>query len=382
MSSSSSAAADPPRKRPRDKNTPPTSAPNAQRRRGGPHVPPASRAPMPPLGARAKGAIRAWADGFRRANDGRFPTARETADAFPQFLSASTAGRIIHGGQVACKKRGGSAYQLDEVGLATLYKIVIENPLRNRSFYRGALVQRLGSAYAFGETTISTAIKKRLKLSLQARRALAAQRNGATSELYALAFLRRMTRYGDKIAWFDASGVNNRTGMRTRGWAPVGAGGCHARSDGNRCSVGNSTVIQFMDWRGQCCAPGVFVGGTTMGRIVQYYSEHVHTLFLRGIKCVVLDNAAVHPRALLAAILGFWGIDLVYLPPYYPNWNPIEQLWLDMKRQLAEHLTSLERDPKGQIEAALKTVDRFPGRALSYVRHTRAYPLLTAIIAA
>ena len=64
MSSSASVPTGPPRKRRRDANTPPMGAPNAQRRRGGPH------APMPPLGARAKEAIRAWADGFHHENGG------------------------------------------------------------------------------------------------------------------------------------------------------------------------------------------------------------------------------------------------------------------------------------------------------------------------
>ena len=88
-----------------------------------------------------------------------------------------------------------------------------------RNLPSAALVQRLGPSYAFDAGHLSRVIKDKLGFTMQARRALARERNSAVSDMYGQQFLMRMLRYGPHIAWFDASGVNSKTGMRTRGWA-------------------------------------------------------------------------------------------------------------------------------------------------------------------
>ena len=325
----------------------------------------------------AKGMIKAWSRG-EHERTGRYPTAKETAETFPGYVSPSAASRILHANRTSNRPRGGSQPEIDSLALEHLYRIVCAVPVAdNQYYYAAALTARLGFRYAFSAGHIATVIKERLGFTMQARRALANERNSAVSDMYAQQFMMRMLRYGDRIAWFDASGVNNKTGMRTRGWAARGAGGCHAGHAGNRCSAGNSTVIQFMDCDGQCCAPGVSLGGTTIDTITEYFLNNASALFMRDIQCVVLDNALVHARGILSAILGVFGIDIMYLPPYHPNWNPIEELWLDMKRELSENKTSLGSNPKEQIEAALKRIDGL-GKAMGYVEYTHAYPFVVS----
>ena len=48
--------------------------------------------------------------------------------------------------------------------------------------------------------------------------------------------------------------------------------------------------------------------------------------------CLILDNYSVHKSAFIKKIAEILNIVLIYLPPYSPQLNPIEQLWRKMKR--------------------------------------------------
>lgn len=59
---------------------------------------------------------------------------------------------------------------------------------------------------------------------------------------------------------------------------------------------------------------------------------------------VVMDNAAFHKTKATRQILEDAGFELVYLPPYSPDFNPIEQDFAIMKRrrQFAPKDTSIQ----------------------------------------
>ncbi len=48
--------------------------------------------------------------------------------------------------------------------------------------------------------------------------------------------------------------------------------------------------------------------------------------------CLILDNYSVHKSAFIKRIAEILNIVLIYLPPYSPHLNPIEQLWRKIKR--------------------------------------------------
>ncbi|MFY9449948.1 MAG: transposase, partial [Candidatus Methanoculleus thermohydrogenotrophicum] len=61
-----------------------------------------------------------------------------------------------------------------------------------------------------------------------------------------------------------------------------------------------------------------------------------------------LDNFSSHHAVLVKAYAAKNNIQLVYLPPYSPDLNPIEQIWRAIKREVAatfimnyEHLTTV-----------------------------------------
>ena len=53
--------------------------------------------------------------------------------------------------------------------------------------------------------------------------------------------------------------------------------------------------------------------------------------------CLILDNYSVHKSAFIKKIALHLNIVLIYLPPYSPHLNPIEQIWRQMKREIKHY---------------------------------------------
>ena len=49
---------------------------------------------------------------------------------------------------------------------------------------------------------------------------------------------------------------------------------------------------------------------------------------------VVLDNASIHKGYEVFDIANDFGINILYLPPYSPDLNPIEKVWANFKNKL------------------------------------------------
>jgi transposase len=47
--------------------------------------------------------------------------------------------------------------------------------------------------------------------------------------------------------------------------------------------------------------------------------------------CVVMDNCSIHKGAAVEALLAEAGARLIYLPPYSPEFSPIENCWSKLK---------------------------------------------------
>jgi putative transposase len=51
---------------------------------------------------------------------------------------------------------------------------------------------------------------------------------------------------------------------------------------------------------------------------------------------VIMDNAGFHCKQKLIAIAEKVKVKLLFLPPYSPDFNPIEKDWANMKRNLRD----------------------------------------------
>lgn len=117
------------------------------------------------------------------------------------------------------------------------------------------------------------------------------------------------------------------TGMsRTYGYAPRGkrAVTYEPASKGTHLSLlGALTVDGFLG--------GLEVTGSVNGDVFEGFLEHVVVPHLRAGHLVLLDHASFHHRVSREDMIEATGARLIFLPPYSPEFNPIEACWSKVK---------------------------------------------------
>jgi transposase len=74
--------------------------------------------------------------------------------------------------------------------------------------------------------------------------------------------------------------------------------------------------------------------GAIDGEAFLIYVEQVLLPTLHGGEIVVMDNLACHKHPRVRQLIESVGANLWYLPPYSPDFNPIEPMWSKMKQVL------------------------------------------------
>lgn len=80
-------------------------------------------------------------------------------------------------------------------------------------------------------------------------------------------------------------------------------------------------------------APLVFPG-TLNDELCAEYIRKVLKPTLKKNDILLLDNSSVHKSKLVREVLAECGITTLFLPPYSPDFNPIELFWAYMKKKL------------------------------------------------
>jgi transposase len=97
----------------------------------------------------------------------------------------------------------------------------------------------------------------------------------------------------------------------------------------NRSGTKNTTLIGAMGLRGILGA--MTVVGAADGLMFRYFVEHMLVPNLWPGACVVMDNGSLHLGEAVRALIEAAGAQLMYLPPYSPDFNPIENCWSKIK---------------------------------------------------
>ena len=77
--------------------------------------------------------------------------------------------------------------------------------------------------------------------------------------------------------------------------------------------------------------PCLAVEGATRREVFEAYLEHVLAPTLKPGQIVVMDNLSAHKGERVRELIEQRGCELVYLPPYSPDFNPIEQAFSKVK---------------------------------------------------
>lgn len=129
----------------------------------------------------------------------------------------------------------------------------------------------------------------------------------------------------EKLIFLDESGVTTQM-TRSRGRAPRGTRIAEATPQRHWQVL---TTLGALAVRGIVGA--MTVKSATDGDVFLAYLEHVLCPQLQAGDVVVMDNLSAHKVQGVRELLTAWRAELLYLPPYSPDFNPIEQCWSKLK---------------------------------------------------
>lgn len=82
-------------------------------------------------------------------------------------------------------------------------------------------------------------------------------------------------------------------------------------------------------------APKCYEHSTNGDFFEEWFEKDLLPLLKKG-QTVTLDNASFHKEKQLLKILDGTDINLLFLPAYSPDFNPIEKKWANLKRALPD----------------------------------------------
>jgi transposase len=91
----------------------------------------------------------------------------------------------------------------------------------------------------------------------------------------------------------------------------------------------NTTLLASMSVEGM--GPSLAVEGATNSEVFETYVERVLAPALRRDQVVVMDNLSAHKGERVRELIEGRGCELLYLPPYSPDLNPIEEAFSKIK---------------------------------------------------
>ena len=129
----------------------------------------------------------------------------------------------------------------------------------------------------------------------------------------------------ERFIFVDEMGANTSLSV-LRAWS--------RRGERAYCSVPrnrgkNTTLLASMSMEGM--GPSLAVEGTTSATVFETYVKKVLAPTLRAGQIVVMDNLSAHKGARVRDLVAQRGCELLYLPPYSPDLNPIEEAFSKMK---------------------------------------------------
>lgn len=165
----------------------------------------------------------------------------------------------------------------------------------------------------------------------------------------------------ERLIFLDESGVTTQM-TRTWGRALKGERIGEATPQGHWKVL---TTLGAMSVRGIEAA--MTIEAATDGEIFDAFVEQVLCPRLKPGDVVVLDNLSAHKVTSIREKIQAHGAELLYLPPYSPDLNPIEKAWSKFKQYLRSAKARTSEALDQAITQALGTIT--PANAQAWFSH-------------
>jgi transposase len=137
----------------------------------------------------------------------------------------------------------------------------------------------------------------------------------------------------------------------------------------------NVTLLASMSLEGM--GPCLAVEGSTTREVFEAYLEHALAPSLQPGQVMVMDNLTAHKGEKVRDLIEGRGCELIYLPPYSPDFNPIEEAFAKLKALMRK---AEARSRKMLIEAMGRALEALTARdARGFFEH-RGYRALDQLL--
>ena len=126
----------------------------------------------------------------------------------------------------------------------------------------------------------------------------------------------------DRLVFCDESASNEKTGWRKRGWSPRGLN-CSDLMSTKRTK--RWSVLPALTINGYLEGTLIYQGSVKESLFLYWLQYTVLPQLTPGYHILVMDNASIHTSTKVRQLCQTFGVQLEYLPPYSPDFNPIEQ---------------------------------------------------------
>jgi transposase len=148
--------------------------------------------------------------------------------------------------------------------------------------------------------------------------------------------------FAERLVFVDECGTHTSLAP-LYGYAPRGE---RLRLSVPRKRGKNTTLLSSMRVEGM--GPSLTVEGATTALVLEAYVEQVLVPSLCPGQVVVMDNLGAHRPKRIRELIEGRGCELVYLPAYSPDYNPIEEAFAKIKNLLRK---AAARTKGGLVEA-------------------------------
>jgi transposase len=154
----------------------------------------------------------------------------------------------------------------------------------------------------------------------------------------------------ERLIFVDECGTHTSLGP-TSGYAPRGE---RLRLSVPRRRGKNTTLLSSMSLKGM--GPSLTVEGATTALVFEAYVERVLAPSLESGQTVVMDNLGAHRPKRVRELIEERGCELIYLPSYSPDYNPIEEAFSKIKNLLRKVAARSKEALIEAIGAALSAI--------------------------